>query len=239
MKLFVIFLTLILTHFSATSADIIQEQNFDAPVFKTGAESKPNHFNLTNDRGVIHRATYSRDLMFTHTGKTSITTGGVAGVIGGEFRIQHYSARFQGSKIYTSPNRTGTMIFQLIQLTGFKDKHFSMNIKHLGTPDDDDDVVVRLVLNKRKKITLLDTRSQNKGNVKNNTLAYAFDDTDTFAQLIIDIQTDGDGDGYAFDNIVFSKNGKTQPSSSQKNHQKHPATLFSIGGIRVILQEKK
>ena len=222
---FVYTLPLTLSLFAA--ADTIKEQNFDNSVFTTGKESKLNHFNGS----VTHQPTGVTDLPFAHNGITSKTGSAQAGVVDGKFHISHYSSSSEKSKMAFGNKRTGMLIFQIVDIKGFTDKHFSMKVNNIGSADHNDDVVVRMVLNKQTFITLLDTRSQHNGTVKKSTLTYSFKDSDTSAQLVIDILTDDDGDGYSFDNIIFTKNGNPAPQLT--------GALFGLGGISVILNHPK
>jgi hypothetical protein len=125
-------------------------------------------------------------------------------VIAGEFRIMHYSSQSVGSDLdFGEDPRTGFLHFEPVDLTGFQSKTFRMEIRDLGSNTTNDEVVVRLLVNDGTMVTLLDTRPQAHGTAGHRTLSYSFDDFDWSARLLIDVLSDDDGDGYAFDAIVF------------------------------------
>lgn len=202
-----------------SSAVVLKGQDFDAAIFASGAESGALYFRRTGGAPVIHASTGGTDLGFTHDGLTSTTgtptpgTDVAAGVAGGHFHIMHYSSTYSGSALDFSNPRTGRLHFDPVDLTGFKDKMFGMDIHDIGSNTGDDDVVVRLLVNGGTTVTLLDTRPQAKGTAGNQTLTHSFNDTDYSVQLLIDILSDDNGDGYGFDNIAF--NGVLNPDAPE------------------------
>ena len=218
MRYFILSFALCIVIASPTLATLLKGQDFDDPIFATGVESEPLHFNRTGSAPVTHASTGGTDLGFTHDGLIS-TSGGTpgtdvaAGVIGGEFHIIHYSSTYTGSTLDFEENpRTGSLHFESVDLTGFKDKTFSMDIHDIGSNTTDDDVVVRLLVNGTTTITLLDTRPQPNGTAGSQTLTHAFSDMDISARLLIDILSDDNGDGYGFDNISFEGNVPDTPA---------------------------
>ncbi len=208
MKPLILSCTLGIAFTSLASAIPIKSQDFDGSIFSTGAESGPLYFNRTGGAPVTHASTGGTDLGFAHDGLIS-TSGGIpgtdvaAGVIGGEFHIKHYSSTYTGSALDFGNPRTGSLHSDSVDLTGFKNKTFSMDIHDIGLNAGNDDVVVRLLVNGGTTITLLDTRPQPSGTAGIQTLEHAFNDMDISAQLLIDLLSDDNGDGYGFDNIEF------------------------------------
>ena len=205
----------------------MKEQRFDDALFSTGAESGALYFN----GNVSHTSTGGVDLGFTHDGAASTSDAGIAGVVNGAFQISHYSSTYTGSELDFGNVRTGELHFESVNLFGYIDTSFSMDIADLGTPDTDDDLVVRLLINGITTVTLLDTRPNKTGVTGAVTLTHTFAPTDTSARLLIDILSDDDGDGFAFDNVSFTG---TATATLQKNSA--PEALLGLGGFTLILR---
>jgi len=219
---------------------IIKQQTFDGLIFKSvaegaifdGAESGDTFFDRTQNAPVTHTSTSDLDLGFTHDGKTSTSSGGgTAGVIAGALQLSHYSSTYSGSDLYQADSNFFTdpqnadIVFDAVDLSSYQNKSFSIDLSELGSPDYDDDVVIRLKID-GNDTTIFDTRdgltgALDAGDAKNGavfdgtTLTYSFQDSVQSAQLLVDILTDDANDGYALDNVLFKGLPKSVTIASQ------------------------
>ncbi len=190
-----------------SAAQTIASQDFGLTNFP-----EPNDANQFNGINLSHTSTGTTDLGFAHSGITSTTSGGTAGVVGEAFQITHYSSTGdsnQKSQVDFGNVRTGFVLFESVDLTAFNSALFSMDLfDAVGSSNDGDEaVVVRLLLNGQpydgtSGVVLFDNRASS-GSITPQNLTYDFADTDTSVQLVVDVFADDATDGYSIDNILF------------------------------------
>ena len=197
--------------FLGDAKPVIASQDFEGDIFKSFVEGGPTDGQQSEDLwfegigGKAHATGGATDLGFVHTGEMS--EGGTAGVIAGEFQLTHYSSNSSSSADldFGGNSRTGKINFNSVDLSGHINKGFSVDLSNLGASPGMRDIVIHLLVNGVTEVTLLDTRVQADGTiaVADLNLIHTFADNDSSAQLLIDIYTDNDTNGYGIDNVHF------------------------------------
>ncbi len=215
-RVVVLLFGLLLSGLSA-KAETIASQDF-------GSANFPSSLSL--DSGSISSAVThagsgaaGTDLGFSANGLVSGSGSGSFEVAGGEVTFTHFSSTSDVSTHSTAEDASGasTVTFsdgtdhsaffysQVVDLSGFEAKSFSMDVGDVvgATNTVDDDIVVRLWVNGSSEVVLVDTRGNSSGALAFGAITHVFADTDTSAQLLVDLFSDDDADGYRIDNILF------------------------------------
>ncbi len=189
-----------------------------------GATNFPVDLNLdTQDDTVVTHVgsgASGTDLGFSANGITSTSGGnGFFRVTGGALEFIHFSSLSDVSTLPSTDSLSGatTVTFaqgtdhtayvytETVDLSAFVSKSFSMDVGDIvgATNTGDDDILVRLWVNGTTEVVLIDTRSNANGSLTYGQISHSFADGDTSAQLLVDVFTDDDNDGYRIDNILF------------------------------------
>ena len=208
-------------------AETIASQDFGATNFPTTLDLDNGTINSTVDHAGSGAS--GTNLGFSANGRGSGTSGNnpFFEVTGGEVIFVHFSSNSDVSTHSTAENLSGasTLTFaqntdhtaflytQVVDLRGHNASSFSMDVGDYtgATNTDDDDIVVRLWINNTTEVVLVDTRGNANGALTYGTINHNFADTDVSAQLLVDLFTDDDADGYRIDNILFQGTADPNP----------------------------
>ena len=217
--------SLLILSSSRAGAEIIASQDFNTNIFSSVLELDSGSIaTVVTHAGSGNSGT---NLGFSANGRGS-TTGGnnpQFQVVTGLVVFSHFSS---GSAVSTSSSaesltdaplltfaqgtdHTAFLYGQTVDLSRHNTSSFSIDVGDLVTATNttDDDIVVRLWVNGSTEVVLVDTRGNANGNLSYGPITHNFADTDVSAQLLVDLFTDDDYDGYRIDNILFEGTADT------------------------------
>ncbi|MDX1681271.1 MAG: hypothetical protein R3242_11140, partial [Akkermansiaceae bacterium] len=195
-------------------AEVIASQDFNS-------ENFPTVLSLQNSwvgSLVTHTGSGSAgtDLGFSATGQTVRDEPGKTplfevsdGRVGfSHFHAQSYASSalnvqlLSGASTIWHANHTAILYTTTVDLSRHDNCTFSMDVGDLEnyTNNDRHNIIVRLWINGDTEVTLVDTRPNSTGELTYGTITHTFADSDTSAQLLVDLRSDSAGSGYRLDN---------------------------------------